>query len=57
MDTEKTFPKITRSRRDMLKKVGISSAFIVPTIASFKISELAVAASSTQLPGTPSDDY
>ena len=33
------------TRRDLLKRVGVTSAFILPTIVSFKRSELAAAAS------------
>lgn len=32
--------KIARSRRKMLKKVGVASAFVVPTLMTFSISEL-----------------
>ena len=41
----------------MLKKVGVTSAFAVPTIVSFKISELAVAASTAIPKGPPGGDY
>lgn len=31
---------VSGSRRKMLKKVGVASAFAVPTLMTFKISEL-----------------
>ena len=37
--------KKTCTRRNVLKKVGVASIFIIPTIVSFKIANLAVAAS------------
>jgi hypothetical protein len=37
--------KNTCNRRDIMKKAGIASLFIAPTIVSFKTADLAVAAS------------
>jgi len=34
------------SRREILKKVGKTAAFVVPTIVTFEVSKLAVAAST-----------
>ena len=41
------------TRRDVLKKAGTATAFIVPTIASFKIADLAVAGSGGAPPSIP----
>jgi hypothetical protein len=40
------------SRRELLKKAGKTAAFVVPTLVTFHISNLAVAASRT-----PVDPY
>ena len=53
MTAKKTSKKKSRSRREMLKKVGKVSAFAVPTIVSFKVSELAVAGSGAPPPDPP----
>ena len=47
---KKTSEKTSINRRKMLKKVGVTSAFAVPTIVSFKRSALAVTA-SREFPG------
>ena len=39
------------SRRELLKKVGKTAAFVVPTLVTFQISNLAVAASKTRSHG------
>ena len=43
----------TSSRRRMLKKVGIASAFLAPTIVSFNVSNLAMAGSKEAPPPPP----
>ena len=43
----------TSSRRRMLKKVGIASAFLAPTIVSFNVSNLAIAGSRDAPPDAP----
>ena len=53
MEKKKAPAKNTSSRREILKKVGTTAAFVVPTIMTFKKSELAVAASNVKPPGTP----
>ena len=53
MEEKKSSNKKKRSRREMLKKVGKVSAFVVPTIASFKVADLAVAGSGATPPGRP----
>ena len=37
---EKKSEKISRSRRNMIKKVGVASVFAAPTLVTFKVSEL-----------------
>ena len=41
------------TRREVLKKAGTATAFIVPTIASFTIADLAVAGSGGAPPSIP----
>ena len=53
MDAKKTSKKKSRSRREMLKKVGKVSAFAVPTIVSLKVADLAVAGSGGLPPRPP----
>ena len=42
--------KKTGTRREVLKKVGTASVFLAPTIASFKIADIAVAGSGGSIP-------
>ena len=44
--------KMSGSRRKMLKKVGVATAFVVPTLVSFKVSELQAAKSDNDGQGT-----
>lgn len=45
------------SRRELLKKAGKITAFVVPTILTFEVADLAVAASGqNERPGTPNTD-
>ena len=41
MDSNKM--KMSGSRREMLKKAGVAAAFVVPTLVTFKVSELQAA--------------
>ena len=41
------------TRRDMLKKVGVTSAFVVPTLMTFNTAELRAGASLPGLPAEP----
>ncbi|MHB9030795.1 MAG: hypothetical protein ACYC9O_18660 [Candidatus Latescibacterota bacterium] len=43
-----------QSRRDILKKAGKTSAFVLPTIATFAMTDLKVAASGSR-PPNPDD--
>ena len=45
MEAKNSKKSVSGSRRKMLKKVGIASAFIVPTLVTFKVSELHAAQS------------
>ena len=45
MENKKQSEENASSRREMLKKAGIASAFIAPTIVSFSIPSLATRAS------------
>ena len=40
MEAKESKKSVSGSRRKMLKKVGIASAFVVPTLVTFKVSEL-----------------
>lgn len=42
-----------KTRREVLKKAGIASVFVIPTITTFKINELAQAASYIGPPAPP----
>ena len=39
--------EVKDSRREALKKVGKAAAFVIPTMVTFQVSKLAVAASGT----------
>ena len=41
MEKKKQSEELASSRREMLKKAGVASAFIAPTIVSFSIPSLA----------------
>jgi hypothetical protein len=45
MKTENKTEMATRSRRDVIKKVGVTSAFILPSIMSMNIHEVKAQAS------------
>ena len=45
MEAENSKKRVSGSRRKMLKKVGVASAFAVPTLMTFKVSELHAAQS------------
>ena len=45
MGIEKTLQAKAPSRREVLKKAGVASAFIIPTITTYTIADLAQAAS------------
>ena len=54
MEEKMEYPEKIRTRRELLKKATKASIFIIPTLMTFKKSDLAVAASVVKLPGTPS---
>ena len=45
--------KKSTSRREVLKKAGVATAFVAPTLASFKVADLAVAGSNPTPPEPP----
>ena len=55
MEKKKQSEENASSRREMLKKAGVASAFIAPTIVSFSIPSLAHAGSpaSSETPPAP----
>ena len=53
MEKKKQSEENASSRREMLKKVGTTAAFVAPTIVSFSIPKLAHAGSSKAPPGPP----
>ena len=52
MEEEKQEVRNT-SRRELLKKAGKAAVFVVPAILTFKVADLAVAASPQQQPVAP----
>ena len=57
MEARKIIKENISTRRNMLKKVGFTSVFVVPTIMTFKISELKACASILKPPNPPGGDY
>ena len=45
MCKEKSHKDTVPTRREVLKKAGVASIFIIPTVATYKIADLAQAAS------------
>ena len=52
MEAKESKKNVSGSRRKMLKKVVIASAFVVPTLVTFKVSELHAAQSWNPGKGT-----
>ncbi len=50
---EKKQKEKNASRREVLKKAKSTAVFVLPTVLTFKVADLAVAASSGRQPTTP----